>query len=151
MRRNTCSSLTLNSVTALFDSLKCVGTLKAGCLWSMQPSNHALCHRTEGRVPVVDAAAQAFDFTRGRGGRGKDTDPLVDSSYLDSFCVYREGSSYGTAGGTHDSACSAPKENGCNFCEEHSCAFVVRYTTLKKRCNRAKPGRQQFCDRHLVR
>ena len=42
------------------------------------------------RVPVVDGAAEAYDHQRGRT-RGNDTDPLVDSSYMDSFCVYREG------------------------------------------------------------
>jgi len=102
------------------------------------------------RVPVVDGASEAYDHQRGRSKGNRDTDPLVDTSYADSFCVYKEGSGYG---GTDDNSqiCSAPKANGCEFCEDHSCSFVVRYTSLQKRCNRPKPWRQQFCERHSVK
>ena len=67
------------------------------------------------RVPVVDGAAEAYDHQRGRT-RGNDTDPLVDSSYMDSFCVYREGkyarwsTCFNVLGGDLEGRLSFPRE-----------------------------------------
>jgi hypothetical protein len=101
-------------------------------------------------IPRVPAGAM-FGSGWGAGAiRYKDTDPLVDTSYADSFCQYHDpnggGGGYGT---TSSGLCHSNKKDGSEFCVEHSCPHVVKYTTLQRPCDRAKAWRAQFCDKHM--